>query len=233
MNGKKILLIDDDLDLLKLVSTIFKRVGAQVFKAQDGLEGISNLFIHHPNLIVLDVMLPGQNGIDVCARIRQVSNTPLILLTASGDEENILKGLDAGADDYITKPFSSDVLLARANAVLRRTEQFNGHKSTFHYDDGRLKVDVDKHRVQVEDKNVKLTPVEFRLLTYLVNNMSRVLSFEEILHNVWGSEYSGSDDYVHVYISQLRKKIELDPKNPRYIISVHGVGYIFEKQKFV
>jgi two-component system response regulator RegX3 len=120
--------------------------------------------------------------------------------------------------------------LARAKAVIRRGEQTNGYQDAFNYDDGRLQIDIEKHRVTVTDKQVKLTPVEFRLLAYLASNAGRVLSFEQILDNVWGSEYKGNDDYVHVYVSHLRSKIEQDPKKPSYIVSIHGVGYIFEKQ---
>ncbi|MGB7876824.1 MAG: response regulator transcription factor [Anaerolineales bacterium] len=232
MLGKKILLIDDDPDFLQLTSHIFENAGAHVIMARDGLEGISKLFTHRPNLIILDVMMPGQDGFEVCQRIRQISNTPLIMLTALNNEQEILKGLDAGADDFLSKPFNSEVLLARAKAVLRRSEQSNGHQTVLNYDDGRLKIDLEKHRVLIKGKQVKLTPVEFRLLTYLVSNTGKVLSFVQILDNVWGSEYKGNDDYVHVYISQLRRKIELDTKNPRYILSVHGVGYLFEKQVY-
>jgi len=232
MIGKKILLIDDDPDFLKLTCHIFEEAGAQVITARDGLEGISKLFTHRPNLIVLDVMMPGQDGFEVCQRIRQIANTPLIMLTALNHEQEILQGLDAGADDFLSKPFNSEVLLARARAVLRRSEQNNGHQTALNYDDGRLKIDVEKHRVLINGKQVKLTPVEFKLLTYLVSNTGKVLSFGQILDNVWGSEYKGNDDYVHVYISQLRRKIEPDTKNPRYIISIHGVGYLFEKQVY-
>lgn len=231
MDGVKVLLIDDDHDLLQLVSRIFEKSGAQVITAVDGLEGISKLFTYHPSLIVLDIMMPGQNGVNVCRRIRQVTSTPLIMLTAMNSEQSILEGLNAGADDYITKPFNPNILLARAAAILRRNHPYdNGHNSSIDYDDGHLKVDTTKHRVHVKNQKVKLTPVEFRLLKYLVNNAGRALHYEEILHNVWGSEYKGNDDYVHVYISQLRKKIEQNSKTPRYILSIHGVGYIFEKQ---
>lgn len=232
MIGKKILLIDDDPEFLQLTGLIFKDAGAQVVTACDGLEGISKLFTHRPNLIILDVMMPGQDGFDVCRRIREITNTPLIMLTALNNDQEMLEGLDAGADDFLSKPFNSEILLARARAVLRRSEQSNGHQTALTYDDGRLKIDVEKHRVLINDKQIKLTPVEFRLLTYLVKNRGRVLSFGQILDNVWGNEYKGNDDYVHVYISQLRRKIEQDTKNPQYIISVHGIGYLFEKQAY-
>ncbi len=232
MIGKKVLLIDDDPDFLKLISLIFKESGAQAFTARDGLEGMGKLFTQRPDLIILDVMMPGIDGFQICERIRQYSNTPLIMLTALDHDEHMLKGLEAGADDFLSKPVNREILLARAKAVLRRSEQNNGYQDIYNYDDGRLQIDLEKHRVLVRGKQIKLTPVEFRLLAYLATNAGRVLPFEQILDNVWGSEYKGNDDYVHVYISHLRSKIEPDPKNPRYILSIHGVGYIFEKQNF-
>ncbi|MGD2027277.1 MAG: response regulator transcription factor [Anaerolineales bacterium] len=230
MDGKKILLIDNDPDFLQLVKLIFKKAGAQVITAGDGLEGISKLYNHEPDLVILDVMMPGGDGFTVCERIRQFSNTPLIMLTVLDNEESILEGLDAGADDFLSKTVSSDILLARARAVLRRTNQEPERTDVLKYDDGYLEIDSDRHQVRVNGKYIKLTPVEFRLLIYLTSNAGRALSFEEILINVWGHEYLGSDDYVHVYISHLRNKIEEDVKNPKYILSIHGVGYIFEKQ---
>lgn len=231
MNGKKVLLIDDDIDSLRLNRSIFNSAGAQVFTAQDGLDGMSKLFIHKPDLIILDVMMPGKSGFDVCQKIRDVSDTPVIMLTALNQEMDILKGLEVGADDFLSKPFSVDILLARATAVLRRSEQNNGkNKTNIIYEDDHLIIDVEKHQTTLNEKRVKLTPTEFRLLVYLAENAGVVLPFERILNNVWGNEYQGSDDYVHVYVSHLRSKMEPDPKNPRYITSVHGVGYLFEKQ---
>lgn len=232
LTGKKILLIDDDVDFLKLTGLIFKDSGAQTIIARDGLEGMGKLFTHRPDLIVLDVMMPGIDGFQVCRRIRQYSNTPLIMLTALDHDDHMLKGLEAGADDFLSKPINREILLARTKAVLRRGEQSNGYQEQTSYNDGHLDIDIEKHRVLVEGKQVKLTPVEFRMLAYLSSNTGRVLPFDQILVNVWGSEYKGNDDYVHVYVSHLRSKIEPDPKNPVYISSIHGVGYIFEKQDF-
>jgi DNA-binding response OmpR family regulator len=233
LNGKKVLLIDDDIDFLKLIGHVFKESGAQPITARDGLEGMGKLFTQKPDLIILDVMMPGVDGFQVCERIRQYSNTPLIMLTALDHDDHMLKGLESGADDFLTKPVNKEVLLARANAVIRRTEHNNGYQEVLSYNDGRLEIDVEKHRVMVDGHPVKLTPVEFRMLAYLTSNVGRVLPFAQILDNVWGSEYKGNDDYVHVYVSHLRSKIEQNPKKPRYIVSIHGVGYIFEKQDFM
>jgi DNA-binding response OmpR family regulator len=231
MLGKKVLIIDDDNELLQLVSMIFKKSGAQVVTASDGLDGVSRFFTHHPDLIILDVMMPGHNGFEVCERIRQVSNAPLIMLTALNQEQEMLQGLEVGADDFLSKPFHPDILLARARTVLRRTQGSNGETASFNYNDGYLSIDIDKHEVLIHTKRVKLTPIEFRLLAYLARNGGKLLTFEKILANVWGDEYQGNLDHVHVYISHLRRKIEQDTKNPRYILTIHRLGYIFEKQE--
>jgi|SRR5687768_10977113 len=229
MNNKKVLIIDDDAGFLYLASLLFKKEGATVFTARDGLEGISKLFTHQPDLTILDVTMPGLNGFEVCQRIRQISDTPIIILTALNDEQDMLRGLKAGADDFLSKPFNPKILLARARTVLRRTEHLQSQKDSFNYDDGHLSIDMERRHVLLHDKRIKLTPTEFRLLIYLVRNPGKVLTFEQILANVWGNEYRGNLDYVHVYVSHLRNKIEENPKSPRYILTVHGIGYIFER----
>ena len=249
MLDQTILIIDDDADLLQLASLIFKKAGARVITAYDGLDGLSKYFTHHPNLIILDVMMPGSNGFDVCQRIRQVSEDPLIMLTALNQEKDVLQGLAAGADDFLSKPFNPDILLARAQTVLRRSQRSNGYNgqkgyngnnghnghngnsASFSYNDGYLSIDIEKHEVLIHGKRIKLTPVEFRLLVFLARNAGKLLTFEKILVNVWGNEYRGSLEHVHVYISHLRKKVEEDARNPRYIMTIHGMGYIFEKQQ--
>ena len=257
-----VLIIDDDADLLQLASLLFKKAGAQVLTANDGLEGISKFFTHHPDLVVLDVMMPGNSGFDICERIRQVSEAPLIFLTALNQEKEMLRGLALGADDFLTKPFNPEILLARARTILRRTQRANGSKGSngtdghhgnnggnghngtygkngnggagsFAYHDGYLSIDIERHEVLIRGKRVKLTPIEFRLLVYLARNAGKLLTFDRILANVWGSEYQGSMDYVHVYISHLRRKIEAGTDDSRYILTVHGEGYIFEKQELV
>jgi len=229
MKDKKILIIDDDADLLHLAGLLFKKAGAQIFTARDGLEGISKLFTCNPDLIILDVMMPGTNGFEVCQRIRQVSNAPIIMLTALNQEQEMLRGLEAGADDFLTKPFNAEVLLARAKTVLRRSANGNAQNTNFQFNNGHLSIDIERHHVLVDEKRVKLTPVEFRLMVYLARNAGKVLTFNHILSNVWGDQYMGSIDYVHVYVSHLRNKIEENAKDPRYILTVHGVGYMFER----
>ena len=229
MIASKVLLIDDDVDLLQLASMIFKKEGAQIVTARDGLEGVSKLFTHHPDLIILDVMMPGINGFEVCQRIRQVSDTPLIMLTALNHEQEMIRGLDAGADDFLSKPFNADILLARARTVLRRSEHLKSQDDAMNYNNGHLSIDINRREALIRGKRIKLTPLEFRLLAYLARNAGKVLTFQQILSNVWGNEYQGSIDYVHVYVSHLRRKLEEDTRSPRYILTLHGVGYIFEK----
>jgi len=231
MVGKKILIIDDDADLVQLVSLIFKKAGAKVVTASDGLDGISKFFTNRPNLIILDVMMPGSNGFDVCQRIRQVSDDALIILTALNQEEDMIRGLAAGADDFLSKPFNPDVLLARARTVLRRTQRPTGNIAPFNYNDGYLSINIERHEVLIHAKRIKLTPMEFRLLVYLARNAGKLLTFEKILTNVWGNEYQGNMDHVHVFISHLRRKIEENPRSPHYILTIHGIGYIFEKRE--
>lgn len=243
MIGQKILIIDDDLELLQLVSVVFKKVGAHVITAHDGLDGISKFFMHRPDLVILDVMMPGGNGFDVCGRIRQASDQPLIILTALNREEDMLKGLAAGADDFLTKPFNPEILLARASTVLRRAQRSNGHNNhresktsqevpaAFSYNDGYLSIDIEKHEVLIHGKRIKLTPIEFRLLVYLARNGGKLLTFERILSNIWGNGYEGSLEHVHVYISHLRRKIEENPRVPCYIVTIHGIGYLFEQKE--
>jgi len=175
------------------------------------------------------VMMPGTNGFEVCQRIRQVSNAPIIMLTALNQEQEMLRGLEAGADDFLTKPFNAEVLLARAKTVLRRSANGNAQNTNFQFNNGHLSIDIERHHVLVDEKRVKLTPVEFRLMVYLARNAGKVLTFNHILSNVWGDQYMGSIDYVHVYVSHLRNKIEENAKDPRYILTVHGVGYMFER----
>lgn len=233
MNDKKVLLIDDDTDLLQLAGLLFKKTGADIATARNGLEGMKKLFSYQPDLIILDVMMPGMDGFEVCRRIRQVTDTPLIMLTASNRERDLLLGLDAGADDFLTKPFNTEILLARTKTVLRRAQHQNNNNNggSFKYNDGHLYIDIERRQVLVKDEKIKFTPIEFRLLVYLARNAGKVLTFEQILYNVWGSEYRGSIDYVHVYISHLRRKLKEKTRTPRYIGTLHGIGYIFEKQE--
>jgi two-component system KDP operon response regulator KdpE len=225
----KILVVDDDPALLPLIEYTFSKEGYEVYCAADGKEALREFFAHHPDLVILDILMPRMDGWETCRRIREVSEVPIIMLTARDQEEDIIQGLDYGADDYLTKPFSIKVLLAHARAVLRRAALPPlGDEEATTYADDYLTMDLRERRVTVDGELIKLTPTEYRLLAYLVQNDGRCLTSREILQNVWGWEYQDDVDYVRVYVWHLRQKLEEDPKNPRYIQTETGVGYRFE-----
>ena len=228
MQGKTILVIDDDPEMLRLLEHIFSREGAQVCTAAGGQEGLRQFYNYPPHLVVLDVMMPDLDGWQVCARVRQMSDVPIIFLTALNAEAEIIHGLDTGAVDYVTKPFSPHVLVARARAALRQTELAPGTEKTDTYRDDYLAIDLDTRQVTVRGEPVKLTKTEYRLLAYLVENAGQVLTPQQILEYVWGREYRDSIDYTHVYMWRLRQKLEEDPQNPRYLLTEHGLGYRFQ-----
>ena len=232
MNGSKILIIDDDPRLRRLIEFSFANAGAETICAADGKEGLRKFYSEHPDLVVLDLMLPGMNGWETCTSIRQLSDVPIIMVTARGEDDDIIRGLDLGADDYIIKPFSPKVLIARARAALRRA-QLNGNEKKVentNYSDDYLVVNINEHRIFAGGEPVKLTSTEFKLLAYLIDNAGRVLTFEQILENVWGWDTTEDVNYIRVYIWHLRNKIEPDPKNPIYVVNVQGTGYRFERR---
>ena len=232
MNGKKILIIDDDVDVRRINEKVLLEAGATVLMAQNGSEGFRAFFLEKPDLVITDIMMPELDGFEVCRRIRQVSTVPVIMLTALNSEEEIISGLESGADDFISKPFSPDILVARAKALLRRFDMpKDSSPNRQFYSDGYLTVDLEKRIVMVGGEPIKLTRTEYNLLAYLLQNAGWIRTFDQILENVWGPEYQDSLDYVHVYVSNLRRKIEFDHKNPTYIESEHGVGYRFNKKQ--
>ena len=229
LQDKRILVIDDEPDLVDLVSLILNREGAQVYSAPDGNAGLSQLDKQHPDLVLLDILMPGLSGYETCSRITESSKIPVIFLSALAKDEDILKGLNRGAVDYVTKPFDSKVLIARINAALRFIDQIRMEKQTTGYEDGYLSINLDQQRVTVEGVAVQLTTTEYKLLSYFYMHANQVLTFADVLANVWGSEYRSNTNYVHIYVWRLRQKIERDPKNPEYLLSESGVGYRFEK----
>jgi len=232
MQNKKILVIDDDHNARRLIERNFSNAGAEVISAADGHQGLRLFYEQRPDLVILDVMMPGVDGYETCRQIRMLSDVPVLMLTALRDDEQIVLGLDSGADDFVSKPISNEVLLARARAILRRSSNAaQGRSAMSAYDDGNLSVDLQAHKVSVDGQEVRLTPKEFQLLDHLLRNAGRACGFDQILDNVWGWEYKGNADYVHVYVSHLRGKIERDPKDPQYIQTVHGVGYRFERRR--
>lgn len=226
----KILIVDDDPSLLELAQYNLEAEGYKIMTAKDGIEGMRLMYAEQPDLIILDVMMPKMDGYQVCQRVREMSDVPVIMLTARGREEDIVKGLDLGADDYLTKPFRVGELLARVRATLRRarTESFMPEGVT--YSDEYLSVDLAARRVAVGGELVKLTPTEYKLLAILIKNKGRVVEFRQLLENVWGFEYVDEVDYLRVYVWHLRRKIEPNPKDPCYLLNELNVGYRFEPQ---
>ncbi len=232
MDGKTILVIDDDINLSKILQHTFKREGATVYTAADGREGLHLFFAHRPDLVLLDIRMPDVDGWETCRQIRLLSNTPIIMLTTLNREEEIVRGLDLGANDFVTKPFSRQVLLARTRAALRRNDETKTEQPHVVYRDDYLVVDLQERCVLVKGEQVKLSAREFSLLSYLVENAGRILTHQQILDRIWGWEYRDNPDYLHVYFSHLRRKLEKDPKNPEYLRTEHGVGYRFYKVRY-
>ncbi len=230
--ANKILVVDDDLALVRLVDQVLTQKGYEVLKASNGQEALRFLFSEKPNLVLLDVVMPGIDGWQTCTRIRDVSDVPIIIVTGKRNtEDDIVRGLDHGADEYLIKPVGNKELVARVRAVLRRAElppYLDKGKNTI-FSDGTLTVDVAERKVVVNGERVKLTPREFRLLAFLVENAGRVLTHEQVLEKVWGWEYIDDVDYVRIYIAHLRRKIEPDSSSPRYILTEPGVGYYLHK----
>jgi len=214
------------------VEQVLAQKGYEVLKANNGREGLRLLFANKPDLVLLDVAMPRMDGWQTCARIRDISDIPIIMLTGKhAAEEDIVRGLDYGADDYLLKPVRNRELVARVRAVLRRAElpATAELRGTTTYSDDYLTVDMAERKVMVNGERVKLSPKEFRLFTYLVENAGRILTHQQLLEKVWGWEYTDALDYVRTYISHLRQKIEPDPSLPKYIITEAGVGYHFQK----
>jgi two-component system, OmpR family, KDP operon response regulator KdpE len=228
----KILIIDDDPILSELLSYNLETQGYTVLRAKDGKEGLRQFEQGQPNLVILDLTMPVLNGWEVCKTIREVSNTPIIMLTAQGNENDIVRGLDLGADDYLTKPFQVRILMARIRANLRRAQAESGQQEdSYTYHDDHLTIDLSDHKVLVDGKQVRLTPTEFKLLAYMVKHPGRILESRQILENVWGFEYIDDVDYLRVYIWHLRRKIEPNPKEPIYLLNELNVGYRFHPKR--
>ena len=226
MPEAKILLVDDDATLRELLADQLKTAGYHVLTARDGASGLRSAVEAQPDLIVLDVMMPGMSGWDVCERVRAKSRVPIILLTAKGEEFDKLRGFRLGVDDYVTKPFSFAELVARVGAVLTRAQfaQVPTHSLT----SGDLSIDFDQKHTTVAGRPIDLTPTEYRLLETLARRAHRTVPAETLLSEVWGPEYAGEVEHVKHYIWTLRSKIEVDPGDPKHIITERGFGYRFE-----
>ena len=223
----RILVVDDERRMVGFIRLNLEQDGFEVIEAYSGTEALDRLRDSLPDLILLDVMMPDIDGFEVLRTIRELGQVPVIMLTAKGEEDDIVKGLELGADDYVTKPFSPRELVSRVKAVLRRGSPFEESDEGVIEVDDRLKIDFSRREVWVDDELVKLRPTEYRLLYHLVQNAGWVLTHDQILTKVWGYEYRDEPHYVRLYINYLRKKIEKDPSNPVYILTERGVGYRF------
>lgn len=227
---KKILIVDDDLTQVRMVSTLLNANGFKPLKANNGREALRIMVKEKPDLVLLDIIMPEIDGCETCRLIREFSEVPVIMVTGKrNSEEDIVHGLDCGADEYLSKPVGNRELLARIKAVMRRSENAvadNVKKKTFFSND-YLTIDVPEHKVIVNGERLRLTPREFRLLALLVENADRIISHKQVLEHVWGYEYADDIDYVRIYVSHLRQKIEPEPSAPTYILTEPGVGYYF------
>jgi two-component system KDP operon response regulator KdpE len=229
--NKKILVVDDEERMARFIRLNLEHDGFQVMEAYKGMQAVQVLRDQLPDVVLLDVMLPDIDGFEVLQLIREVSTVPVIMLTAKGEEDDRVRGLELGADDYVTKPFSPRELVSRVRAVLRRVETSGlGGKEVIEVDE-HLRLDFSRREVWLDDKLVKLRPTEYRLLYHLVQNAGWVLTYDQILSKVWGYEYRDEPHYVRLYVNYLRQKLEKDPTNPKYILTERGVGYRFVDYK--
>lgn len=229
--GKRILLAEDELALRDFINRNLRARGFDVLEASNGLEAMALWEQENPHLLILDIMMPRMDGLEVCRRVREHSPVPIIVLTALDAESDKVAALDLGADDYLTKPFGVEELLARVRAVLRRThwEIAPAHGDVKRF--GELEIDLEGHVVRLRETEVRLSPTEFAVLKLLVSHAGKVLTHRMLLQSIWGAEYGGEAEYLRVYINRLRQKLESDPANPRYLLTEPGVGYRFVAPK--
>jgi two-component system KDP operon response regulator KdpE len=223
----RILVVDDEPRMIRFIQMNLELEGYQVSQASNGFEALTKLRDDLPDLVILDVMMPDMDGFETLRLLREVSAVPVIMLTVKADEEDKVRGLELGADDYVTKPFSPKELSSRVKAVLRRTEMPAPVEKSVTKIDDYLQIDFDRRIVIAGGNEVKLRPTEYRLLYHLVNNAGRIMTHEQLLSKAWGYEYREESHYLRLYITYLRQKIEPDPANPRYILTERGVGYRF------
>lgn len=225
-NKTNVLIVDDDPRILRLVRVNLERVGFQVASATNGPAALDQLALEPPDAVVLDVTMPGMDGFALTQRIREVSDVPIIFLTAMGEQAQKVKGLEIGGDDYLTKPFDPDELVARLRALLRRSNK-DGAETQQVLRAGELEIDFVRHRVMCGGEQVKLTPTEYKVLQQLAQQPGKLIPHSDLLSKVWGPEYRDETGYLWVYIRALRQKLEKDPSNPQYILSEPGFGYRF------
>ncbi len=222
----QILVVDDEPRFVRLVEANLQTEGFTVLKAMNGKEAIEMIVAEKPDLVLLDVMMPGMDGFEVCEHVREFSQVPIIMLTAKGDEEHKLRAFNLGADDYVVKPFSANELIARVQAVTRRAARSSSGFAESSFSRGGLNIDFARAEVSRDDQPISLSATEYKLLLQFARNFGKTLSGEELLRNVWGLEYSEEKEILWVSISRLRQKLEQDPKKPKLIVTVSGEGYM-------
>jgi two-component system KDP operon response regulator KdpE len=228
--GARILVIDDEIEIVRALQRSLVAHGYEVFTANSGEEAVAGIAQHRPDLLLLDLGLPGMSGLEVCKSVRMQSNLPIIVLSVKDTERDKILALDLGADDYVSKPFSVNEVLARIRVALRHSAQVSSGTNPL-FVAGPLKVDFAQRLVTLNDQEVKLTPTEYDLLKALINNRGKIMTRQMLLSQVWGVGYGTEAHYLHVYIGQLRRKIEPDPAHPRFILTVSGVGYRFSSEE--
>jgi two-component system KDP operon response regulator KdpE len=219
-----ILLIDDDPMILQLLKHFLENEGYQVSTTDRGANGVEMAYDQTPDLVILDLVMPGMDGFETCRRLREIGVQTILVISSRRDERSVIRALDLGADAYLYKPFELSVLLAKIRTLLRRAGQQVPSECKL-YDDGHLLIDLDKRRVEIDGNTVQLTATEFRLLSILLNNVGRVVSHEELIQQVWGTEKSSGLTSLKLYIHYLRRKIEERPKKPYYLLAEWGIGY--------
>lgn len=220
-----VLIVDDDVKLLNLLTAYFKKAGFVTYTASDGATALQDVRLRKPDIIVLDLMLPGLDGWEVCRKIRRDNDVPIIMLTARDEESDRLVGLEIGADDYVTKPFSPKEVVARAKVILRRTRKETVQHEVIQV--GNLTIDIERYRVVRGDKSIDLTPTEFKILGILATNADKVFSRLQIVEQTQGYTFEGYERTIDAHIKNLRRKLEENPKEPQYIQTVYGIGYKF------
>jgi DNA-binding response OmpR family regulator len=227
---QRVLIVDDEPRYVRLIAVNLNASGYDTLAARDGKSAVEVAAAQRPDLVLLDIGLPVMDGIEACRRIREFSLAPIIMLTAKAGEADKVAGLDAGADDYLTKPFGPAELLARIRAVLRRAQLPEDQRSSPIFTSGALRLDYAQHRVFVGQQEVALSPTEYRLLSELARNAGRVVATEVLLQRIWGPEYQGETQHVRLYISRVRQKIEADAEHPRWVITRPGIGYMLQAE---
>jgi len=224
--GARVLVVDDEIEIVRALERSLAAHGFEVFTAGSGEEALEAISLHRPDLILLDLGLPSMSGLEVIKRVRAQSNLPIIVLSVKDTEHDKVQALDLGADDYVSKPFGMDEVLARLRVALRHSAQVESGTEAI-FTAGPLRVDFAQRLVQVDGQEVKLTPTEYDLLKALIKNSGKIMTRQMLLSQVWGTGYGAESHYLHVYVGQLRRKIEPDPAHPRFILTISGVGYRF------